>query len=149
MYDDLPGGFDDYLEGLEAVIDALFYTEKLKIYKTNQLRRRQSDKRYYEVIYKDNSDTYAYLSEDDTLQENDYVLVPVGDKNIVRAARIVSITYGQIEDAPYDYENLKYIIDSNHPQSIHAKTMYSYYLSDFEFLKVDIQNIGDHTSIYK
>lgn len=116
MYDDLPGGFDEYLEGLEAVIDALFYTEKLKIYKTNQLRRRQSDKRYYEVIYKDNSDTYAYLSEDDTLQENDYVLVPVGYKNIVRAARIVSITYGQIEDAPYDYENLKCIIDSNHPQ---------------------------------
>lgn len=54
--------------------------------------------------------TYCYLTDDDTLDPGDYVVVPVGQDNHESIAKIESIEYHPAEEAPFPIEKVRKII---------------------------------------
>ncbi len=53
---------------------------------------------------------YSYISDDKTLMEGSYVLVPFGDKNQEQAGIVLHICECTAEDAPFPVERTKHII---------------------------------------
>ena len=62
------------------------------------------------VVFHGSGQEYHYWTEDDTLCEGDWVLVPVGSGSQETAARIESIGYYTRSNAPYPIERMKMII---------------------------------------
>ncbi len=63
--------------------------------------RRQADLIFCNVEFEDYGKTYCYLTDDDTLEAGDYVVVPVGKDNNETLAQIESMEYHSAEDAPF------------------------------------------------
>lgn len=62
------------------------------------------------VVFPGSGQEYHYWTEDDTLREGDWVLVPVGSGSQETAVRIESIGYYTRSNAPYPIERMKMII---------------------------------------
>lgn len=65
---------------------------------------------YYAVVYEDNPYPYHYRIEDATLKSGDKVVVPVGNQNTERDAKIVSIEQHSRLTVPYPIEKTKFVI---------------------------------------
>ena len=76
----------------------------------NKARRRKSDYIFCDVSYEKDGKTYCYIADDDTIEEEDMVLVPVGKHNIEKTAYVVKKDYFSYDDAPYPVEQTKHII---------------------------------------
>ncbi len=72
--------------------------------------RRQSELIFCNVIFEEYGKEYCYLTDDDTLEKGDLVIVPVGHDNHRSIARISSIEYHKKEEAPFPIERIKKII---------------------------------------
>lgn len=73
-------------------------------------RRRKGDLIFCGVSFHRDSSLYTYLTNDDTLQQGDYVIVPVGDDNREMTGRIEDIQYLPPNQAPYPLDKIKYIL---------------------------------------
>ncbi len=75
-------------------------------------RRRYGDDEYIfcSVIFKEKGKHYYYLTDDETIDTGDVVLVPVGPENKIVPAYVVDIEYFTGEDAPYPVERIKKIV---------------------------------------
>lgn len=73
-------------------------------------KRRQTDLVFCNVTFEDVGQTYCYLSDTDSYCVGDLVVVPTGRDNHDSVAKIKSIEYHQIEDAPFPMERIKRII---------------------------------------
>ncbi|WP_294147829.1 hypothetical protein [uncultured Selenomonas sp.] len=62
------------------------------------------------VVFHGSGQEYHYWTEDSTLCEGDWVLVPVGSGSQETAARIESIGYYTRSNAPYPIERMKMVI---------------------------------------
>lgn len=76
----------------------------------NKTKRRQSDYIFCNVIFEDGGRTYCYLADDDSVDEDDLVVVPAGPDNHEAIVRIESIEYHPAEDAPFPLEKAKHIL---------------------------------------
>jgi hypothetical protein len=72
--------------------------------------RKQSDLIFCNVQFDEYGKTYCYLTDDDTLDAEDYVVVPVGKDNHESIAKIESIEYHPAEEAPFPIDRIKKII---------------------------------------
>ena len=72
--------------------------------------RRRNDYIFCSVVFADYGKSYYYISEDDSLDIGDIVLVPVGEETEFKPARVVNIEYFDKADAPYPLEKVKKIV---------------------------------------
>lgn len=104
---------DDFADFAETVYDFMcFYGmgEILDPAVHNKLLRRQYDYIFCNVQFDEDGKTYCYLTDDDTLETDDYVVVPVGKDNHESIAKIESIEYHSAEDVPFPLDSVKKII---------------------------------------
>ena len=106
----LPDDFSEFAEttfefmrfyGMGEILDPSVHDKAL---------RKQSDFIFCNVKFDKYGKTYCYLTDDDTLKAEDYVIVPVGEDNHESIVRIESIEYHPAEEAPFPIDSIKKII---------------------------------------
>lgn len=104
---------DNYDEFINAVSDFL------KIYNEGDI----FDKKFYykgkgckgkymfaSVVFPGTVKSYYYLTEDESIEVGDYVIVPVGPENERKIVQVVNIEYFEKYNAPYPVDKIKRII---------------------------------------
>lgn len=106
----LPDDFPDFAEtvfyfmrfyGMGEILNPSVYDKAL---------RKQTDFIFCNVQFEEYRKTYCYLTDDDTLEVGDHVIVPVGQNNHEAFAQIESIEYHPAEEAPFPIKKIKRII---------------------------------------
>lgn len=87
--------------GLGEILDPSIY-EKLK--------RRKSDYIYCSVSFHTGYKSYYYLTDDDSIEIGDFVLVPAGKENQETIVEVVNIEYFSEDNVPLPIEKTKHII---------------------------------------
>lgn len=65
------------------------------------------------VLVRDFADYYftlSYLSDDETIRRDDFVIVPCGRNNTRKIGRVVSVKRCRGEKLPFPLERMKYIL---------------------------------------
>ena len=106
----LPDDFADFAEtvfdfirfyGLGEILDPSVY---------GKAKRRKSEYIFCSVTFDEGYKSYYYLTEDDSIEIGDYVLVPAGKDNHEAVVEVVNIEYFSEENAPLSVEKTKRII---------------------------------------
>lgn len=106
----LPEDFPELAESIISFMQFYGMGEILDPSVHGKTLRRQSELIFCNVIFEKNGKEYCYLTDDDSLNEGDFVLVPAGLDDHTAIVRIVSIEYHSKEEAPYPVERIKKII---------------------------------------
>lgn len=117
----LPNDFHRLAKALLEFISFYTMSEVLSPLVYNKAMRRQSDCIICNVQFEAFGSTYCYITEDDSLKEGDYVIVPAGANNHKAVARIDSIIYCSPQETPYPIDKIKKIIgkcDKNRDEDI-------------------------------
>lgn len=106
----LPDDFADFAEtvfdfirfyGLGEILDPSVY---------GKAKRRKSEYIFCSVTFDEGYKSYYYLTEDDSIEIGDFVLVPAGKDNHEAVVEVVNIEYFSEENAPLSVEKTKRII---------------------------------------
>ena len=121
----LPEDFADFAEtvfdfirfyGLGEILDPSVY---------GRVKRRKSEYIFCSVTFDEGYKSYYYLTEDDSIEIGDFVLVPAGKDNHEAVVEVVNIEYFDEENVPLPIENTKEIIckcmDENFASSVAYK----------------------------
>jgi len=65
-----------------------------------KVKRRTTDYIYCSVVFDEGQKSYYYLTEDDSIEVGDFVLVPVGKDNHEAVVEVVNIEYFSEENIP-------------------------------------------------
>lgn len=106
----LPDDFSDFAEAVFNFMQFYGMGEMLNPSVHDKALRKQSDFIFCNVQFDEYGQTYCYLTDDDTLEVGDRVVVPVGKNNYESVAKIESIEYHPVEEAPFPIEKTKKII---------------------------------------
>lgn len=107
----LPSDFAEFAEdvfgfitfyGMGEILDPAVYRTPL---------RRTTDMIFCNVKFEDSGKIYCYLTDDETLEVGDCVVVPAGKDNHDAIAQIESIEYHSAQDAPYPMDKIKRILE--------------------------------------
>ena len=106
----LPEDFSDFAEtvfdfirfyGLGEILDPSVY---------GKAKRRKSEYIFCSVTFDEGYKSYYYLTEDDSIEIGDFVLVPAGKDNHEAVVEVVNIEYLSEENVPLPIEKTKRII---------------------------------------
>ena len=106
----LPEDWEDFAEtvldfilfyGLGKILDPSIY---------NLIKRRKGEYIYCSVTFDDSYKTYYYLTEDDSIEVGDLVMVPAGKDNNLAMVKVVKIEYFQKEKVPLPINKTKKIV---------------------------------------
>lgn len=103
----------DYEEFADAIFDFMrFYGlgEILDPTVYRKLKRCNSDYIFCSVAFEEGSKTYYYLTDDDSIEIGDFVIVPVGKDNHEAVVEVVNIEYFSKENVPLPIEKTKNIL---------------------------------------
>lgn len=75
-----------------------------------KVKRSKRDYMYCSVEFEEGYKTYYYISDDDTIEVGDYVVVPAGKDNHHAIVEVVEIEYFPEADVPLPLEKTKHII---------------------------------------
>ena len=149
----MEGNYDYY--GLPKDIEEILVTinqsvlkyTNLQLFNREVIRRKprlESDLIFCNVIFKDDGNSYYYITNDHCLKENDYVLVPVGDDNVEKMAKIQEINYYGKDEVPYNLDEVKSVIRKlNDTESILAEALIKHGIWDFKILEVSMANMDE------
>lgn len=104
---------DDFADFAEKVFDFIcFYGmgEILDPSVYGKAKRRKSEYIFCSVIFDEGYKSYYYLTEDDSIEIGDLVLVPAGKDNHEAIVKVVNIEYFSKENVPLPVEKIKRII---------------------------------------
>lgn len=104
---------DDFKEFADAVYDFMrFYGlgEILDPSVYSKAKRRATDYIYCSVVFEDGQKTYYYLADDDSIEVDDFVIVPAGKDNHEAIVNVVGIEYFPEDKVPLPVEKTKHII---------------------------------------
>lgn len=87
--------------GMGEILDPAVYGKK---------KRRQSEYIFCSVMFEEGHKSYYYLTDDDSIEVGDFVLVPAGKDNHEAVVEIVDIEYFSAENVPLPVEKTKRII---------------------------------------
>lgn len=73
-------------------------------------KRRQSEYIFCSITFDEGYKSYYYLTDDDSIEVGDFVLVPAGKDNHEAIVEVVNIEYFSEENAPLPIGKTKYII---------------------------------------
>lgn len=106
----LPEDFADFAEtvfdfirfyGLGEILDPSVY---------GKAKRRKSEYIFCSVTFDEGYKSYYYLTDDDSIEIGDFVLVPAGKDNHEAVVEVVNIEYFSEENVPLPIEKTKRII---------------------------------------
>ena len=75
-----------------------------------KVRRCDNDIIYCSVEVEDGCKSYYYISDDDSIQVGDFVIVPAGKDNHEAVVEVVKKEYSAEENVPLPMEKTKHII---------------------------------------
>ena len=104
---------DDFGDFIEKVIDLMYYYGFGEIFSKsnyNRVIRRISDYIYCSVSFSGGYKTYYYITDDDSIEVGDLVIVPAGRDNHETVVEVEEIEYFSEEDVPLPIEKTKRII---------------------------------------
>ena len=104
---------DDWAEFMESVFEFMsFYGwgEIMNPPVYGKVRRCDNDIIYCSVEFEDGCKSYYYISDDDSIQVGDFVLVPAGKDNHEAVVEVVKKEYFAEEDVPLPMDKTKHII---------------------------------------
>ena len=104
---------DDFADFAETVVDFIrFYGmgEILNPSVYGKVRRCKSDYIFCSVTFDGGYKSYYYLTDDDSIEVGDFVLVPAGKDNHDAVVEVVNIEYFNKENVPLPLEKTKRII---------------------------------------
>ena len=106
----LPNGYADFIE--EVADFMLFYGmgELFNSSLYNKTKRRNNEYIFCSVEFDGGNKSYYYLTDDDTIQIGDFVVVPVGHERRESVAEVVNIEYFEAHAAPYPVDKIKKIL---------------------------------------
>ena len=87
--------------GLGEIFDPFIY---------NKVKRREGQYIYCSVKFDEGYKKYYYITDDDSIDIGDYVIVPAGAENIENIVKVVNIEYFYEREAPIPIEKTKTII---------------------------------------
>lgn len=103
----------DFAAFVEPIFDFLQFYEIVEIFDPllyNKAKRRKSDYIFCSVAFDEGYKSYYYLTDDDSIEVGDLVLVPAGKDNHEAVVEVVKIEYFSKENAPLPIEKTKSII---------------------------------------
>lgn len=106
----LPKGYENFIE---EVLEFMMFYGMGEIFNAslyNKIKRRKNEYIFCSVEFDGGHKSYYYLTEDDTINVGDYVVVPVGKDNHESVAEVVKIEYFEENEAPYSVDRIKRII---------------------------------------
>lgn len=104
---------DDWAEFMESVFEFMsFYGwgEIMNPSVYGKVRRCDDDIIYCSVEFEDGCKSYYYISDDDSIQVGDFVIVPAGKDNHEAVVEVVKKEYFTEEDVPLPMDKTKHII---------------------------------------
>ena len=121
----LPEDFADFAETVFDFIRFYGLGEILDPSAYGRVKRRKSEYIFCSVTFDEGYKSYYYLTEDDSIEIGDFVLVPAGKDNHEAVVEVVNIEYFDEENVPLPIENTKEIIckcmDENFASSVAYK----------------------------
>lgn len=115
----LSGSFDknglpeDYAEFIEPVFEFMAFYGFGEIFDPksyNKVKRRTSELMYCGVRFDEGHRIYHYISDDDSIAEGDFVVVPAGKDDHHAVVEVVSVEYFSEENVPFPLDRTKSII---------------------------------------
>lgn len=104
---------DDFGDFIEKVIDFMYYYGFGEIFSKanyNGVKRRKSDYIYCSVSFSGGYKTYYYITDDDSIEVGDLVIVPAGRDNHEAVVEVEEIEYFSEDEVPLPVEKTKRII---------------------------------------
>lgn len=87
--------------GIGEILDSSVY---------GKVKRRKSEYIFCSVVFEAGYKSYYYLTDDDSIEVDDFVIVPAGKDNHEAIARVEDIEYFDEENVPFPVEKTKKII---------------------------------------
>lgn len=106
----LPKDWPELAEDIWSFIRFYGFGEILEPSIYRKAKRRATDYIFCSVEFDEGGKSYYYLTDDDTLEVGDFVIVPVGYGDHTAVVEIVDIEYFSEEDAPFPVKKTKSII---------------------------------------
>ena len=106
----LPEGFSNFAETVFDFIRFYGMGEILDPSVYGKAKRRQSEYIFCSVTFDEGYKSYYYLTDDDSIEIGDFVLVPAGKDNHEAVVEVVNIEYFSEENVPLPVEKTKKII---------------------------------------
>lgn len=106
----LPPDWIDFIDQVWSFIRFYGIGEMFDSDTYNKPRRRASDLIFCKVEFDEYGQEYTYIADTDDYAVDDLVVVPAGRDNHEAVVKILSIEYGQPENAPFPVEKTKHIL---------------------------------------
>ena len=125
----LEGTFDkrglpsDYGEFIQKVYYFVRFYDGVSLFNMSAYgrNRRCSDEYIYlSVEFEQGCRTYYYVTDDDSIDEQDFVIVPAGKDNHEDVALVRKVEYFKKEEVPYPYDKTKKVIRKCTPEECEA-----------------------------
>ena len=104
---------DDFADFAETVFDFIRFYGMGEIFDPSvygKVKRHQSEYIFCSVTFDEGYKSYYYLTNDDSIEVGDFVIVPAGKDNHEAVVEVVNIEYFNDENAPLPAEKTKRII---------------------------------------
>lgn len=106
----LPDDFKNFAGTVLGFIRFFGFGEILDPSVYGKARRRTTDYIFCSVIFEGGGKSYYYLTEDDTIEVDDFVIVPAGKDNHEVVVKVADIEYFAAGDTPLPVEKTKRIV---------------------------------------
>ena len=106
----LPVDWPEFIEGLYDFMSFYGFGEMFDESHYGRTYRKKDDYIFLSVRFGDYGKTYYYLTEDDSIEIGDQVVVPVGSDGTERIVEVVKKKYFSVNDVPMPIEKVKYVV---------------------------------------
>lgn len=106
----LPKDWPEFIESLYDFISFCGFGEMFDKKQYEKTYRKKNDYIFLSVKFGDYGKPYYYLTDDDSIQIGEQVVVPVGDEGAERIVRVTKKQYFQADNVPMSLKKVKSII---------------------------------------
>ena len=106
----LPVDWPEFIEGLYDFMSFYGFGEMFDESHYGRTYRKKDDYIFLSVRFGDYGKTYYYLTEDDSIEIGDQVVVHVGSDGTERIVEVVKKQYFSVNDVPMPIEKVKYVV---------------------------------------
>ena len=112
----LPAGWRYFVRRMCELVSAYDFTDVLSPSMYDRTKRRKSDIIYCSVEFEEGYKSYYYITDDDSIEPGDRVVVPAGRDNHEAVVEVVKVEYFQPENVPLPIEKTKHILRKYIPE---------------------------------
>lgn len=106
----LPDDFEEFADTVFSFLHFYGLGEILDPSVYGKVKRRTTDYIFCSVTFDEGQKSYYYLTEDDGIEVNDFVIVPAGKDNHEAIVKVVNIEYFNDDNVPLPIDKIKHII---------------------------------------